>query len=150
MTQPYSEDEIAAFFTAYVEAALWSSSFTSDDDIVYESIRDDWPQAQEADDYLELLTDRARERMESDCRAFIEANLADLRAIEDVGQYGARSAEWSAPELAGHDFWLTRNGHGVGFWDRGLGEVGERLTKAAQAYRESTVEVTDDDKVDVL
>ena len=21
-------------------------------------------------------------------------------------------------EQAGHDFWLTRNGHGVGFWDR--------------------------------
>jgi hypothetical protein len=28
---------------------------------------------------------------------------------------------------AGHDFWLTRNGHGAGFWDRGLGEVGENL-----------------------
>lgn len=22
-------------------------------------------------------------------------------------------------EQAGHDFWLTRNGHGAGFWDRG-------------------------------
>ena len=24
----------------------------------------------------------------------------------------------------GHDLWLTRNGHGAGFWDRGLGAQG--------------------------
>lgn len=36
----------------------------------------------------------------------------------------------------GHDFWLTRNGHGAGFWDRGLGEVGEELTRACKAYGE--------------
>lgn len=26
-------------------------------------------------------------------------------------------ADWSA-EQAGHDLWLTRCGHGAGFWDR--------------------------------
>lgn len=29
--------------------------------------------------------------------------------------------DWSNQEIMnqmGHDFWLTRNGHGVGFWDR--------------------------------
>ena len=31
-------------------------------------------------------------------------------------------------EQIGHDFWLTRNGHGAGFWDRGLGETGKKLT----------------------
>jgi hypothetical protein len=35
---------------------------------------------------------------------------------------------------AGHDFWLTRNGHGAGFWDRGLGEIGGMLTDAAKAF----------------
>jgi hypothetical protein len=35
---------------------------------------------------------------------------------------------------AGHDFFLSRNGHGTGFWDRGLGEVGEKLHNAASAY----------------
>lgn len=29
---------------------------------------------------------------------------------------------------AGRDFWLTRQGHGAGFWDRGLGEAGEALS----------------------
>ncbi len=37
-------------------------------------------------------------------------------------------------ENIGHDFWLTRNGHGVGFWDRDLGEVGEKLTKIAESF----------------
>lgn len=34
----------------------------------------------------------------------------------------------------GHDFWLTRNHHGAGFWDRGLGELGKKLTALAQGY----------------
>ena len=34
----------------------------------------------------------------------------------------------------GHDFWLTRNHHGAGFWDRGLGDLGDRLTEAAHVY----------------
>jgi hypothetical protein len=34
----------------------------------------------------------------------------------------------------GHDFVLTRNGEGTGFWDRGLGEVGDRLTAQCEPY----------------
>ena len=30
-----------------------------------------------------------------------------------------------------HDYWLTRNRHGAGFWDRGLGDLGDRLTELA-------------------
>jgi len=40
-------------------------------------------------------------------------------------------------EMIGHDFWLTRNGHGAGFWDRGLGEVGEKLTEIAKSFGEA-------------
>lgn len=32
----------------------------------------------------------------------------------------------------GHDLWLTAQGHGAGFWDRGLGKLGDRLTEAAK------------------
>lgn len=35
------------------------------------------------------------------------------------------------PEQIGHDLYLTSNHHGAGFWDRGLGELGDRLTEAA-------------------
>lgn len=31
----------------------------------------------------------------------------------------------------GHDLWLTARGHGTGFWDRGLGALGDALTRLA-------------------
>jgi len=37
----------------------------------------------------------------------------------------------------GHDLYLTRDHHGVGFWDRGLGELGDYLTSVAHALGES-------------
>lgn len=42
-------------------------------------------------------------------------------------------------EQIGHDFWLTRNHHGAGFWDRDLGEVGDQLTTIAQEFKELNV-----------
>jgi len=42
-------------------------------------------------------------------------------------------------EQIGHDFWLTRNGHGSGFWDRDLDEVGVELTKVCKTFKEVNV-----------
>jgi len=39
-----------------------------------------------------------------------------------------------ASEYFGHDFYLTREGHGAGFWDRGLGQLGDYLTQIAKSY----------------
>lgn len=37
---------------------------------------------------------------------------------------------------AGRDYWFTRNGHGVGFWDRecltDMSDIGDRLAKACE------------------
>jgi hypothetical protein len=73
-----------------------------------------------------------------DCRAFQEANAALLEQACEVDGYSM--------EGAGRDYWFTRNGHGVGFWDRGLGELGDKLSAAC---RYSTVDVYlgDDGKV---
>lgn len=43
----------------------------------------------------------------------------------------------------GHDFILTRNGHGSGFWDRGLGEQGERLSDWARSFGSVSAFVSD-------
>ena len=51
------------------------------------------------------------------------------------------------PSQVGHDLWLTRNGHGAGFWDRGLGEVGEKLTEIANAMGEKHLFWGDDEKI---
>ena len=46
---------------------------------------------------------------------------------------------------AGHDFWLTRNHHGCGFWDGDLpDEIGKPLTAAAHAFGECDLYPGDD------
>jgi hypothetical protein len=50
------------------------------------------------------LTDYFKARAYIDCRNF-------LYATKDL-------SEDDNPEQLGHDLWLTRNGHGTGFWDR--------------------------------
>lgn len=50
---------------------------------------------------------------------------------------------------AGHDFVLTRNGHGTGFWDRDYGDAGDELTKWAKTFGEMNAYVGDDGKVHV-
>ena len=47
----------------------------------------------------------------------------------------------------GHDFWLTRNGHGAGFWDRDLGELGDKLTELSKQFGESNLYLGDDGKL---
>jgi len=48
-------------------------------------------------------------------------------------------------DRAGHDFWLTRNGHGAGFWDGDWpDDAGGRLTEASKKYGEFNLYVGDD------
>ena len=51
------------------------------------------------------------------------------------------------PGQFGHDFYLTRNRHGAGFWDRGLGELGDWLTEMSHPYGEFDLYVGDDGKL---
>lgn len=57
--------------------------------------------------------------------------------------YTSQASYWDTFNRHGHDFAFTRNHHGAGFWDRGYGEVGDRLTEAAEAYGEHSI-LTDD------
>lgn len=53
-------------------------------------------------------------------------------------------------EQAGHDFALTRNGHGAGYWDRPeiWGEVGSKaLTAVAHAFGQADFYVGDDGEI---
>ncbi len=70
--------------------------------------------------------------MKKDCEAF------QLDEMDDILESGLSFAK------AGHDFWLTRERHGAGFWDEGLGSIGDRLTEAAHAYGSFDLYVGDD------
>jgi hypothetical protein len=115
------------FAQAYIDCALWSSLAYDPDnpgsDASFESCGYD----------ASSLAPEALREMESDCRAFEEENYALLRDLD--------------PAQSGHDFWLTRNRHGAGFWDRGLGVVGDKLTAAAHAYGACDIYLGDDDLI---
>lgn len=61
----------------------------------------------------------------SDCAEFL-AQCVDNGALSE---YSESLSTW---EQFGVDFWLTRNGHGAGFWDRGLGVLGDKLSETAK------------------
>lgn len=47
-----------------------------------------------------------------------------------------------------HDFWLTRNRHGAGFWDGDYEKsIGEKLTKLSESFGEVDLYVGDDSKL---
>jgi hypothetical protein len=95
------------FLDACLECALWSS--TGDDGEPLDNGEHDM-----ARETLDALM--------ADCGSF-------LGEIEEAGIPWRDAWTW---EQIGYDFWLTRNGHGAGFWDRGEGELGQRLTESAK------------------
>lgn len=142
---------LSTFLQAYIEAALWSSTgapfdicpcceqqavlcrWDEDGEPVCSNCSDREPNHEPPldDSYgPEDLTPATLSTMEAECKDFIEAQAELLE-------------ELSAAQ-AGHDFWLTRNRHGTGFWDRVLGEVGKALTEAAHTYGSCDLCVGDD------
>lgn len=107
---PEKADE---FLRGYLEAAEWCGLMEEQREAFELSVYPSW----DAESYAAASTD---------CKAFCEECAADLEGMD--------------PASAGQDFYLTRNRHGVGFWDRGLGKAGERLTRAAHAYGEANVD----------
>ncbi len=111
------------FLQAYVIAALWSSNDESDETGGLPIDESYW---------FEDIAASTMEAMTKDCERFQSENrdLLEKSGLTD--------------EQAGHDFWLTRCGHGTGFWDRDLGEVGDKLTAACKKFGNVELYIGDD------
>lgn len=125
------------FLRAYIECALWSSTDNS---------REDGGDPLDANYGEDGIAEATHAQMKKDCDDFIDANEELLNKAHNVGSYSF-CGQYSVSEMAGHDFWLTRNGHGAGFWDRGLGIVGEQLSNAARVYGSVDLYVGDDELI---
>jgi hypothetical protein len=117
--------KLDAFTQAYVEALFWAECHSDNPEL------DDATFAELAPDTLKEIVD--------DCADFQACNAALLRLAYETSSYDETRA--------GHDFWLTRNGHGAGFWDRGLGEVGDQLSKVTEPYGSRDVYRGDDELI---
>lgn len=123
-------EDLETFTNAYIECALWSTTDESDES---------GGEPLDSNFSVEDLSDTCRETMRADCAAF-------YRLFHKCWQH----AEHYGPAQAGHDFWLTRNGHGTGFWDRDhlLGgyagyDAKTILTEAARGCGEVNLYVSD-------
>jgi len=119
------------FTLGYLEAALWASTDESDESGGLPLDRNYG---------IEDIADECLQAAIADCQRFQEQNY------ELLGEADYSRSEYSDDEMAGHDFFLTRNGHGVGYWDREFSDdtVGDALTKAAEAFSEVDFYVGDD------
>lgn len=120
---PDAPVDLDEFTRSYLETALWSSFDENGNPL--------------EDNYE--IGDFSREAIQKairECDDFRTSNEADLEA-------GGRDADYNA-----HDFWLTRNRHGTGFWDGDYPEpIGRRLTEAAHSYGEINIVIGDDGKL---
>lgn len=110
------------FTAAYLEAALWSST-------------DDEGTPLDADTEL---ADETVAKFKADCALFQADNAALLE----------QASKHQSTDRQGHDFWLTRNGHGAGFWDGDYPKkLGEALTKSSKTFGECDLYIGDDGKI---
>jgi hypothetical protein len=112
------------FVDAYIDCALWSSSDDSGEPLDQNYSPDD------------IHPDSLRD-IEAVCRDFYDA-------WSEVWQGAHRPTQWNDDQIAGYDFWLTRNRHGAGFWDGDWSTVGYDLTTACKPYGGAYIYVGDD------
>ena len=109
------------YLMSYIETALWSS--TGDDDEPLDSKYN-----------FSDLSAEAIVRAQRDIEAFLQL-IANIPFESNLSQVM-------------HDFWLTRNHHGAGFWDGDYDkEIGEQLTKISHGFGEINLYVGDDGKL---
>lgn len=111
---------ISPFYSSYCQTAIWASANLGD------YATGDNPEPLDDLGYtISDITENGADRATVDCVLFMALNR------EDIGD------EKQNLERAGHDFWMTRNHHGAGFWDGDWPEeAGQRMTKWAETFGE--------------
>lgn len=115
------------FVDSYIETMLWSSIDVDNDD---EFLDKSYSKKDISSEFMREI--------EKDCKKFIQENKEYIK--DNMSR-------------AGHDFWLTRNEHGAGFWDGDWDfevngkNAGDYLTEQASKFKTLDVYVGDDKKI---
>jgi hypothetical protein len=136
--------DIEEFTTAYIEAMLSTTSDESEPNGGYPLDRN----YDESD-----ITPETMARIRADCNAFLNSPLGGR--LIDIAQDLYNRGHWhpgfrgDIVEQAGHDFFLTRVGSGVGFWDGDWPKgIAEGLDKLSKEFGEVWFYVGDDGTID--
>lgn len=115
----FTNEEITEIVTSQLGSLIWSAGEITNESgeitgEMWEDLYEHWDATSELDNRL------------------VEELTGDLPIPNAISEYRKHfGSGWA--ESFGHDLALTRNGHGAGFWDRGLGEAGILLTHWAKS-----------------
>ncbi len=119
--------DIPAMLAGYLECLLWASC-------------DEGGKPLDADYFPTDIDEASQNEAREDCIDFVRQCSEQNIDLEALPTDSAR---------IGHDLWLTRNRHGAGFWDRGYGDIGDRLTDIAHGMGSRDAYACDDGGVHV-
>lgn len=126
------DKDFCNLLTGYIACMLWS---TSGD---YKG-----RELESLEDYS--LAPATFDKCADDCRTLYINNRDDC--AEAAARFSCHNDN-TGYQGVGHDFWLTRNHHGAGFWDGDLPEaVGKRLTEVSHTFGELSPYLGDDKRV---
>jgi hypothetical protein len=145
-------NDINQILKGYIDAAIWTEEerLTDDYKSEYGYEEDNDNEDDELERLIKVSANLNKKPFESFTKEDIEPNslikaYTDIKKFLDLaGDSVIEAIEENGLEQLGHDIWLTRNGHGAGFFDRSYGDDNEkRLTQAAKALREVTIYIND-------
>ncbi len=124
------DDYIDNMTRAFLECAAWA----------------DCPEDSDANTF----TKQTRKQAYQYCKRFVKTNQTLVNEYMNAPQNPwLKSEEWRRYQELGHDLWLTVQGQGAGFWDRGLGALGERLTDVCRAMPSLNLYVSRQNKISI-
>ena len=153
----FTQDELNEILKGYIEAALWTEEERLKEayaETVYQEEIDDDPE-----DKIEKIINAKKDlkRKEKKFQYFLKDNLdvdSKIQAYLDIKKFIKLAGEPAIQEAIdekgydqlGIDFWLSRNGHGAGFFDHGYDSEKELMT-ASEKMKEVHMYIGDDLKI---
>ena len=135
-----NRDTLIPFTRAYIAAMFFTTTDNSDDS-GGDPLDDNYS--------IEDIDSETLASIIEDCAKFVEVNS---KHFEDADDEQCSDGVWTAEQSAGLDYWMTRNGHGTGFWESSRQEkYGKENAQAMDEYSKKSsgidIYVGDDGKL---
>lgn len=143
-----SDEDVDHMLNQATETLIWSSSEIEDHNT---NVEDGEIEGEEISRYSDL-SPASQEYLKNEIVDFIAAYPELVGEV--LGREGYGSDDGDPNGAFAHDFILTKNGEGAGFWDRPAldeGKLGSRITEALSSARNDiSLEVGDDGNVHIF
>lgn len=141
LRNPDKEVGLNDMVRGYLEAALFTEKERLEDEEQSEYGDFDISEYVESISFDNFSTE-SKEYANWDCDKFLSEFSED--ELGEIMEY------YDLSELGG-DFWYTRNGHGVGFWDRDIPDnIKELLMNVVKGFKETYLEYGDDGELHLM